>query len=136
MVSQIHTKETSLESLHIVHIFPTFGPKFGPLELLQTLNIQYTNTRDPYLQVCGVLKLYLNSKGPNVLNLTLDQCGCIFCDEYIFEIRIIVQKRFFCMEICCIRKDYMISLVSNYLYLGENGKVCVCVYIVGNLATS
>ena len=31
------------------------------------------------------------------------------------------------MEICCIWKDYMISLVSNYLYLSEKGKVCVCV---------
>ena len=27
------TKERSLESLHIIHIFPTFGPKFGLLEL-------------------------------------------------------------------------------------------------------
>ena len=34
MVSQIHTKERFLESLHIVHVFPTFrGPKFGHLEL-------------------------------------------------------------------------------------------------------
>ena len=33
------------------------------------------------------------------------------------------------MEICCIWKDYMISLVSNYLYLSEKGKVCVCVCV-------
>ena len=53
MVSQIHTKERSLESLHVIHILLTFGPKFGPLELSKSLDIPYTNTRDPYLQVCG-----------------------------------------------------------------------------------
>ena len=42
---QIHTKE----SLHIIHVFPTFGTKFGPLELPQNPDIQYTITRDPYL---------------------------------------------------------------------------------------
>ena len=36
-----------------------------PEVLEESLDVQYTYTGDPYLQVCGVSKLYLNSKEPN-----------------------------------------------------------------------